>query len=131
MLCLASIIWALGAVALTADDAPPRSVGAEHATGGDLKLRGQVTGQRHLVWSRRVATGHPGEERSTEGTTGLLGAVVQWGEAAGLRTVECVRQREFVSCRGSAESEADDREWAAAEAFQCLVQAVDDSSQAI
>ena len=48
----------------------------------------------------------------------------QWGEAAGLTTVECVSQREFVWSRSRADSEAGSREWAAAEAFQCLVQRV-------
>lgn len=46
----------------------------------------------------------------------------QWGEAAGLTTVECVSQRDFVWQRCGADGEGLYQEWAAAEAFQCLVQ---------
>ncbi len=50
--------------------------------------------------------------------------LLQWGEAAGLTTVECVSQRDFVWRRSGVEGESLYREWAAAEAFQCLVQRV-------
>ena len=48
----------------------------------------------------------------------------QWGEAAGLTTVECVSQRDFVWQRCRADDENLYQEWAVAEAFQCLVQRI-------
>ncbi len=46
----------------------------------------------------------------------------QWGEAAGLTTVECVSQREFVSQRSGDKNDRSSQEATAPEAFQCLVQ---------
>ena len=46
----------------------------------------------------------------------------QWGEAAGLTTVECVRQSDFIRQRTGAKREGSPGEWEAGEAFQCLVQ---------
>ncbi len=45
-----------------------------------------------------------------------------WGEAAGLATMEYVSQRDFVWQRSGAEGESLYQEWEVAEAFQCLVQ---------
>lgn len=46
----------------------------------------------------------------------------QWGEAAGLTTVECVSQREFMARRTGAADDIPRHEASAAEAFGCLVQ---------
>ena len=47
---------------------------------------------------------------------------LRWGEAAGLTTLECVTQREFVRTRTKTTSVAMQEAGGAAEAFQCLVQ---------